>query len=165
MTTQATVRLWGTDIGYVTLSKNQQVAAFEYDSRFLRSGIEISPLRMILAPVVYRFPELDPKSFHGLPGMLADSLPDKFGNAVIDTWLATQGRKPESFNAIERLCYIGKRGMGALGFKPAKHQGRPSKSPIDVTQLVKLASEILTHRSTLSTAFARRKPDLYGSRR
>ncbi len=159
MTTQATVRLWGTDIGYVSLDPDRQIANFEYDRDFLRSGIEVSPLRMPLTSQVYQFPELSLKSFHGLPGLLADSLPDKFGNAIIDTWLATKGRKPESFNAVERLCYIGTRGMGALEFKPDQRRGRPSSSKIHVAQLVELASEILTHRSSLSTVFAHRQDE------
>ena len=157
MNTPATVRLWGTDIGYVSLEGDQPIARFEYHPDFLRSGIEVSPLRMPLATRLYQFPELPLKSFHGLPGLLADSLPDTFGNAIIDTWLATRGRKPESFNAVERLCYIGSRGMGALEFKPAIPRGRPSRSRIHVGQLVELASEILTHRSSLSAVFANRK--------
>ena len=74
---------------------------------------------MPLSDRVYEFPALPRKTFHGLPGLLADSLPDRFGNALIDAWLATQGRTPESFNAVERLCYTGARGMGALEFAPA----------------------------------------------
>lgn len=159
MNTHATVRLWNTDIGYVGLTEGRQVADFEYDLNFLRSGIELSPLHMPLTSKLYRFPELSMKSFHGLPGLLADSLPDKFGNAIIDTWLATEGRKPESFNAVERLCYIGTRGMGALEFRPelGKQDGLSSTSEMDVAQLVELASEILTHRSSLFTVFAKRK--------
>lgn len=159
MMNQATVRLWGTDIGYVTFDSDRQMADFEYDRDFLRSGIEVSPLRMPLASRVYQFPELSLRSFRGLPGLLADSLPDKFGNAIIDTWLATQGRKPETFHAVERLCYIGTRGMGALEFKPAQRLGEARSSKIHVAALVKLASEILTHRSSLSTVFAERKED------
>lgn len=159
MMTRATVRLWDTDIGYVTLDSERQIADFEYARDFLRSGIEVSPLRMPLASRVYQFSELSLKSFRGLPGLLADSLPDKFGNAIIDTWLATKGRKSESFNAVERLCYIGTRGMGALEFKPDKLRGRQSSSKIHVAELVKLASEILTHRASLSTVFADRKDE------
>ncbi len=154
--TRAIVRMWGTDIGYVNLHEGQQIANFEYDRDFQRSGIEVSPLRMPLGKGVFQFPELSLKSFHGLPGLLADSLPDKFGNAIIDMWLATQGRSPESFNAVERLCYIGNRGMGALEFRPDKRRGRPPASRIHVAQLVKLASEVLTHRSALATVFANR---------
>jgi serine/threonine-protein kinase HipA len=159
MSSQVTVRLWGTDIGYVSLKEGQQVVDFEYDREFMKSGIEVAPVRMRIDSRIYRFPELSIKSFQGLPGLLADSLPDKFGNAIIDTWLATTGREPESFNAVERLCYIGTRGMGALEFKPAKQLGRASSSSIHVAQLVELASEILTHRSSLSTVFADRKDD------
>jgi serine/threonine-protein kinase HipA len=155
--TRATVRLWGTDIGYVSLAEGEQLASFEYDRDFLRSGIELSPIRMPLSPQVYSFPELAFRSFRGLPGLLADSLPDKFGNAVIDTWLATQGRRPESFNAVERLCYIGTRGMGALEFKPATNPLRSTKTDLNVGRLVELASEILTHRSSLDTVFADRE--------
>jgi len=155
--TTATVRLWGTDIGYVSLVEGEQLASFEYDRDFLRSGIELSPIRMPLSPQVYSFPELAFRSFRGLPGLLADSLPDKFGNAVIDTWLATQGRKPGSFNAVERLCYIGTRGMGALEFKPATNPFRSTTADLNVKRLVKLASEILTHRSSLDTVFADRE--------
>ena len=159
MSSQATVRLWGTDIGYVSLKEGQQVVDFEYDREFMKSSIEVAPIRMPIDSRIYRFPELSIKSFQGLPGLLADSLPDKFGNAIINTWLATTGREPESFNAVERLCYIGTRGMGALEFKPAKPLGRASSSSIHVSQLVELASEILTHRSSLSTVFADRKDD------
>jgi len=155
--TTATVRLWGTDIGYVSLVEGEQLASFEYDRDLLRSGIELSPIRMPLSPQVYSFPELAFRSFRGLPGLLADSLPDKFGNAVIDTWLATQGRKPGSFNAVERLCYIGTRGMGALEFKPATNPFRSTTADLNVKRLVKLASEILTHRSSLDTVFADRE--------
>jgi serine/threonine-protein kinase HipA len=159
MSTDATVRLWGTDIGYVTLPGGATTAVFEYDRDFRRGGIELSPISMPLSSTLYRFPELSPSSFYGLPGRLSDSLPDKFGNAVIDTWLATTGRDPQAFNAVERLCYVGTRGMGALEFRPAIRRGRASMAPIHVDQLVRLASEILTHRSSLSTVFADRKND------
>jgi serine/threonine-protein kinase HipA len=159
VSTEATIRLWGTDIGYVSLAEGQQVADFEYARDFLGSGIEVAPIRMPLDSRLYRFPELSLKSFHGLPGLLADSLPDKFGNAIIDTWLATQGRSEGSLNAVERLCYIGTRGMGALEFKPAKQTGKSSSKPLHVGKLVNLASEILTHRSSLTTVFAGRKDE------
>lgn len=159
MTTSATVRLWGTDIGYVTLAEGEQVASFEYDPNFLRSDIELAPLQMPISSRVYRFPELPYKTFHGLPGVLADSLPDAFGNAVIDTWLATQGREPGSMNPVERLCYIGSRGMGALEFKPVFRRGPLATTPIHVAKLVELASQILAHRSSLSIFMAHRKDE------
>ncbi|MEM1081712.1 MAG: HipA N-terminal domain-containing protein, partial [Pseudomonadota bacterium] len=159
MTTSATVRLWGTDIGYVSLDDDQTIARFEYERDFLRSGIEVAPIRMRLSPNVYSFPELNKTTFKGLPGVLADALPDTFGNAIIDTWLATQGRTPDSFNAIERLCYVGTRGMGALEFEPEVRADQPRSVEVQVDQLVRLASEILTHRATLDTVFAGRSND------
>ena len=95
------------------MDEGGDVARFQYDPEFARSGIEVSPLMMPLGDRIFSFPELPLRTFHGLPGLLADSLPDKFGNALIDAWLATQGRTPQSFNAVERLCYTGARGMGA----------------------------------------------------
>ena len=119
MSTLAEVRLWGRTIGAVSLLDGEDVASFEYDAAFAQSGIQVAPMVMPLSRRVYRFPELSRPTFFGLPGLLADSLPDKFGNALIDAWLASQGRQPGSFNAVERLCYTGERGMGALEFAPA----------------------------------------------
>ena len=93
---------------------------------------------------MYVFPDLPQKTFHGLPGLLADSLPDRFGNALIDAWLATQGRTSESFNAVERLCYTGARGMGALEFAPAIGPKPQQAKKIEIDALVKLASEVLS---------------------
>ena len=154
MSTLGEVRLWGRTIGAVSLLDGEQVAAFEYDAAFARSGIELSPLVMPLSRRVYRFPELSRQTFLGLPGMLADSLPDRFGNALIDAWLATQGRQPGSFNAVERLCYIGERGMGALEFAPVIGPGAKQATRIDVDKLVELASRVLSHRHDLQASFA-----------
>jgi serine/threonine-protein kinase HipA len=150
----AEVRLWGRTIGAVSLEEGASIAAFQYDPAFLNSGIELSPILMPLSPQIYQFPALSAVSFHGLPGLLADSLPDRFGNALIDAWLATQGRRPESFNAIERLCYIGVRGMGALEFAPAKGPPLRRSAKVQIDELVKLASEVLTHRTSLQVSFA-----------
>ena len=105
MSTTAKVNLWGRTIGAVSLSSDTTTATFEYDPAFSRSGIEIAPLTMPLSGQLYSFPALRPETFHGLPGLLADSLPDRFGNALIDAWLARSGRTPDAFNAVERLCY------------------------------------------------------------
>ncbi len=153
MSTVAEVRLWGRTIGAVSFDAGTDIAAFEYDPSFAGSGIEISPLMMPLAGRVYTFPELSRKTFHGLPGLLADSLPDKFGNALIDAWLATQGRSPESFNGVERLCYTGTRGMGALEFVPATGPEIRQAPRIQIDKLVDLASEVLTHRNNLQASF------------
>ena len=154
MSAVAEVRLWGRTIGAVSLEEGASIAAFQYDPAFLNSGIELSPILMPLSPQIYQFPALSAVSFHGLPGLLADSLPDRFGNALIDAWLATQGRRPESFNAIERLCYIGVRGMGALEFAPAKGPPLRRSAKVQIDELVKLASEVLTHRTSLQVSFA-----------
>jgi serine/threonine-protein kinase HipA len=154
MSRVAEVRLWGRTIGAVSLEEGDEVAAFEYDPVFARSGIEISPITMPLSRRVYSFPELSRKTFYGLPGLLADSLPDKFGHALIDAWLATQGRQPDSFNVIERLCYTGERGMGALEFAPGIGPKARPAGRIQIDKLVELASEILTHRNNLQVSFA-----------
>ena len=145
----AEVLLWGRTIGAVSIEPGRDVAAFQYDPAFARSGIEVSPLMMPLGDRVYEFPLLPQKTFHGLPGLLADSLPDTFGNALIDAWLATQGRTPESFNAIERLCYTGTRGMGALEFAPVLGPRQRSATKIEIDALVQLASDVLTQRDDL----------------
>lgn len=154
MSTLAEVRLWGKTIGAVSLQDGDDVASFEYDAAFAQSGIQVAPLVMPLSRRVYRFPALSRPTFHGLPGLLADSLPDKFGNALIDAWLASQGRQPDSFNAVERLCYTGERGMGALEFAPVMGPGARQTSVIEIGQLVELASEVLTHRNNLQASFA-----------
>jgi len=153
VSTVAEVRLWGRTIGAVSLADGEAVAAFEYEPAFAQSGIEISPITMPLSRRVYRFPALARETFYGLPGLLADSLPDKFGHVLIDAWLATQGRAPASFNVIERLCYTGERGMGALEFLPATGPTARAANRIQIDQLVELASAILTHRNSLQAAF------------
>jgi len=152
--TLAEVRLWGRTIGAVSLEDGSRFAAFQYDPAFAESGIEISPVTMPLSDRVYVFPSLPEKPFRGLPGLLADSLPDRFGNALIDAWLATQGRTPESFNAVERLCYTGTRGMGALEFVPTLGPRPQRAKKIEIDALVRLASEILSQRTNLKTSFA-----------
>ena len=149
MTTTAKVNLWGRTIGAVSLDDDAASATFEYDAAFTRSGIEVAPLMMPLSRSLYSFPSLQSETFHGLPGLLADSLPDRFGNALIDAWLARSGRMPESFNAVERLCYTGSRGMGALEYAPATRLDAPGSFHIEVDKLVALASEVLTHRKNL----------------
>ena len=154
MTTVAEVRLWGRSIGAVSVEDARSAAAFQFTDEFTRSGIQVSPLRMPLSDRVYSFPGLARETFHGLPGLLADSLPDRFGNALIDTWLASQGRSAESFNAVERLCYIGSRGMGALEFAPAQGPKSRTSEPLDIAALVQLASDVLSQRSGLRHSMA-----------
>jgi serine/threonine-protein kinase HipA len=155
VTNIAEVKLWGRSIGAVSLEENGGVAAFQYTPEFAASGIEVSPIVMPLSNRVYTFPALSHETFHGLPGLLADSLPDKFGNALIDAWLATQGRTSASFNAVERLCYTGARGMGALEFAPAAGPKSQATGAIEIAALVALASEVLSQRDALVGSLAK----------
>ena len=152
--TLAAVRLWGRTIGAVSMEDGAGGAAFQYTPEFAASGIEVSPITMPLSKRVYAFPALPLATFHGLPGLLADALPDKFGNALINAWLATQGRLPENFNAVERLCYTGVRGMGALEFRPATGPAARAAQRLEIAALVDLASEVLSRRGDLAGSFA-----------
>lgn len=151
--TDARVTLWGREIGAVSWLPEREIGVFQYAPEFVGSHIAVAPMTMPLATRPYEFPELARGTFKGLPGLLADSLPDKFGNALIDAWLASQGRTPASFNPVERLCYIGRRGMGALEFEPAL-LGKPDpRKRIEIDALVKLASRVLDERISLSGKF------------
>jgi len=149
----AEVQLWGRTIGAVAQDEGRDYAAFQYDREFAASGIELSPVMMPLSKRVYEFPALPKNTFYGLPGLIADSLPDKFGTALIDAWLATQGRTAASFSAVERLCYTGARGMGALEFAPTLGPTPRKATKIEIDALVRLAGEVLTHRADLQGHF------------
>lgn len=148
MKTAAEIKLWGTVIGAVSVDSDDKTADFEYNPSFIQSGIQLSPVMMPLKSGVYRFPGLPYGTYHGLPGLVSDSLPDKFGNDIITLWLAKQGRLPESFNAVERLCYTGKRGMGALEYYPVIATGSVDET-LNVSELVELASIVLQNRSNV----------------
>lgn len=152
MSNDAKVVLWGSAIGAVTWLEDREIGVFQYTPEFLRSGIQLAPLTMPLGEFPYEFPALARNTFKGLPGLLADSLPDRFGNAVIDAWLASQGRTAASFHPVERLCYIGSRGMGALEFEPATFPPG-SRRALEVAELVDLASRILDQRNSLGGVF------------
>ncbi len=152
--TVAEVRLWQSTIGAVSWDADAGLAHFQYDPAFAGSGIEVAPLTMPLSNDIYSFPALSRESFHGLPGLLADSLPDDFGNALINAWLAREGRDAQGFNPVERLCYTGNRGMGALEYAPLRGPRESQSAPVDVEALVALASEILTRRNALEGSFA-----------
>jgi len=143
------VLLWGRTIGAVVRPEGERYAHFEYDEAFIGSGVEVAPLTMPLSRRIWRLPELPLGTFHGLPGLLADSLPDRFGHALIDAWLATRGRTPESFDAIDRLGYIGQRGMGALCFEPATGPEPAPGEALAVAELVGLANRVLDARRDL----------------
>jgi serine/threonine-protein kinase HipA len=154
VTVLAAVKLWGRTIGAVSQDAGRDYAAFQYTPEFAASRYEVAPLVMPLSERVYTFANLPRDTFHGLPGLLADSLPDRFGNALIDTWLATEGRSPASFGPVERLCYVGARGMGALEFEPDIGPLQNDGARIEVDALVRLAGEILAARRDFSVSFA-----------
>lgn len=151
----ATVKLWGTVVGYVSMKHGEPYARFEYDPDFVNMGIELAPLEMpAVAGRIYSFPALQHRAFHGLPGLLADSLPDKYGNSLINVWLARTGRKPEQFNAVDRLCYAGSRGMGALEFEPQIATDATTDKQLQVAELVELASLAFANKKSLQSRFA-----------
>ena len=148
--TTATVKLWGTTIGYVAMDGGESFARFEYDPEFERFGIEPAPLMMpVQSRRIYQFPDLHPRSFHGMPGLIADSLPDKYGQRLIDVWLAQTGRKPAEFNAVDRLCYTGTRGMGALEFEPSAGPDKDEGKLLAIEDLTELASMAFASKQAL----------------
>ena len=157
MNEAAEVILWGRRIGVVSRLGDSPYVTFAYDADFRDSGLEPAPLMMPVSTNAYSFPALPVGSFHGLPGLLSDSVPDKFGNAVIAAWLALQGRLPDSLTPIERLCYTGVRGMGALEYRPTMFEQGNQSEILHVDALAELADEILKSRKQAS---ARLVPDM-----
>ena len=147
--TDAAVNLWGRQIGAVSWIAERGIGVFQYNPDFLAAGIELSPIAMPAHADPHEFPNLGKSAFRGLPGLLADSLPDTFGNQLIDVWLVDSGRGIENFNPVDRLCYIGSRGMGALEYQPAIP--RPGGNTIvDIAQLRELAELVTSSRERLS---------------
>jgi len=147
----AVVSLWDEVIGAVSWLDERGVGVFEFEPAFLRKGLDISPIHMGLEEArrgdgIFSFPQLNRDTYLGLPGLLADCLPDKFGNSIIDAWLARQGRDAVDFNPVERLCYTGRRGMGALEFTPASIEKYDKSVPVEVADLVQLAQQIMMQR-------------------
>ena len=155
----AIVRLWGDVVGAVAWLDEPAYGIFEYEPAFLRQGLDIAPLHMGLDEArqgdgKFSFPALNKNTFLGLPGLLADALPDKFGNRMIDTWLVRNGRDAASFSPVERLCYSGKRGMGALEFSPAMMDRHDTSVPVEIAALVDLAQDIMGEHRSLDANFS-----------
>ena len=146
----AEVRLWGRLVGALAYEPNRGVSTFEFAPQWRKTGIDIAPLRMPLAATRYQFPALNPDTYHGLPPVFADILPDDFGNAVINAWLARTGRDPSAFTAVERLLYSGARGMGALEFQPATITRADKGGDLALDSLVEMAQQVLDQRARLS---------------
>ena len=151
------VQLWGTTIGALSQKKDDGVATFEYNPDFARSGVQPAPITMPVQGVIYKFSDLSQETFHGLPGLFIDSIPDKFGNKVIDQWLVQNGREPNSFTALERLCYTGSRGMGALEFYPATGPESIEDEPLEIERLRALAATILDQRKKVKVNLREKK--------
>ena len=155
MITTAFVKIWGETIGAVAWDQNTGIASFEYEPGFKQLGWDLSPAKMPIDSnqTIFSFPELRTQrnneydTFKGLPGLLADVLPDRYGNQLINTWLAQNGRPENSLNPIEQLCFIGTRGMGALEFEPS--QFRPTKKTfqVEIDGLVDIAKKMLGQRN------------------
>ena len=145
----AEVRLWGQLVGALAYDTNTKISTFEYAPEWIKGGIEVAPLHMPLSPNKYQFPSLNSETYNGLPAVFADTLPDDFGNAVINTWLAQQGRDTNDFTALERLLYTGNRGMGAIEFFPALEQVT-AIDHLDIASLVEMAQQVLDQRENLT---------------
>jgi serine/threonine-protein kinase HipA len=152
----ADVKIWGNNVGVVLWDEVRNYGIFEFNKSFLKLGLDLSPISLPLVAAqrgnrIFSFPMLNPETFKGLPGLLSDSLPDKFGNQIIDAWLAQQGKNTADFNPVDRLCYIGKRGMGALEFEPANTVTVENSNPIQIQELVQFAKAILDNRNDFHT--------------
>lgn len=152
MVNVAEVHLWEHKVGNVYWNEDRDCASFEYEPEFRSTGIQVAPLMMPLGKEVFSFPSLPQGTFLGLPGMLADALPDAFGRALLDAWLGLQGR--EKANPVERLCFQGKRSMGALEFAPSQERALESNNTIEIESLVKVAGEALVNRESFVTNFS-----------
>jgi serine/threonine-protein kinase HipA len=138
-------------IAAVSFDTESGMGAFEYSSDFIQSGIELSPIKMPLSKQIYSFPEAGYETFKGLPGLVADSLPDDFGNAVLNAWVADKGQSPNEITPIQRLQYSGQRGMGALEYSPATRlKGLNASEKVEISSLISIAQEILDSRQTFS---------------
>ena len=159
----AEVRLWDHRVGAVALDA-AGVGVFEYDEDFLKLGLDIAPITMPLEEArnghtLHSFPALNRETFKRLPGLLADTLPDKFGQAIVNTWLARQGRSPDDFSIIERLCYTGSRAMGALEFTPVMIQHLDKAVDINIDEMVKLVHAVISRRNQINAKLTNDEQD------
>ncbi len=146
------ITLWDEELGALSWDSNKNFASFEFFSSFLTKGLDVSPIHMPIRSSlkkIYSFPNLNQDTYKGLPGMLSDVLPDDFGNRLIDQWLVLNNIPKSEFTPLDRLCYIGKRGMGALEFQPAKQIGQAKTTTLEVDKLAQLAEKVLNSREKL----------------
>lgn len=141
MVTLAEIYIWDKLVGYVNWNEQTGTAGFEYEPEFVATGLELSPLMMpLISGAIYEFTSNKGDTFMGLPGLLADALPDAYGRALLNSWLASQGRAEGEANPVERLCYQGSRSMGALEFRPMKDIALEQSSPVEIEELIKVAA-------------------------
>ncbi len=157
MITSAFINIWDKRTGAIAWNADTGLASFEFEPAFIRQGLDIAPVKMPLTNApgrIFSFSELrDSQTFRGLPGLLADVLPDRFGNTLINAWLARAGRAENSMNPVEVLCFIGKRGIGALEFEPVVPKSNDAATKIEVDSLVDIAEAILTGRQNFHTTY------------
>ncbi|MBL7123929.1 MAG: type II toxin-antitoxin system HipA family toxin [Actinobacteria bacterium] len=151
----AFINIWNRRVGAVSWDEERRLATMEFDENFIKEGIDLSPIIMPLSKLIkgnriYSFENLPEITYKGLPGLLADSLPDRYGNRLINEWLAIQGRSEEDFSTVDRLCYIGKRGMGALEYEPAILGKEDRSESINIEELAELARHVLNERKKLN---------------
>ncbi len=149
MVDAAAVKLWGELVGAIRWDVDRGIGLFEYDSKFQQNKWNVAPIKMpiIRGGQIFSYPDLAKTStFNGLPGLLADALPDKYGNALIDRWLAQQGRSAGSMNPVEKLCFIGTRGMGALEFEPSEFPTTQKTYKVEIDSLVEISQKMLNQR-------------------
>ena len=130
------VSIWGQRVGAVALDSRTNFYAFEYDRAWQRQGIELAPLTMPVSQAVHIFPSLPQETFKRLPSMLADALPDDFGNALIDAYMVREGVSQNQITPLDRLAYMSNRSMGALEFKPGRGPRKIKPTAVDISQLV-----------------------------
>lgn len=155
MIENAFINIWNKRIGAIHWNSESGFADFEFDPAFPQYGLDVSPLKMSIREAsdnIFSFQELaGSKTFKGLPGLLADVLPDRYGNELINTWLARVGRPSGSMNPVEMLCFIGKRGMGALEFEPVVPKSANQATIVEIGSLVDVAQQILTGRQSFQS--------------
>lgn len=159
MINSAFINLWGERVGAIAWNAEKSIADFEFEPDFLTNGRDISPLKMPLDTakgMIFSFNELrGNQTFKGLPGLLADVLPDRYGNTLINTWLARVGRPADSMNPVEMLCFIGQRGMGALEFEPVEPKGKNTSTKLEVDSLVEMSEAILSGRKDFHASLSK----------
>lgn len=156
----AYINLWGQRVGAIVWNPNTNISSFEFDQEFKKQNWDVSPIVMPLSSKeeIFAFQELQKSNtFKGMPGLVADVLPDKFGTTLINTWLVQNNRPANSMNPVEMLCYIGTRGMGALEFEPAQAKGPDTATAVDMNSLVDMARKVLNARDGFTANLSEEK--------